>query len=102
MMFGRVMQKAVFFVIAAAATGLAGAQQARPNPGDPKAPVPAFEYRSVFESYRRHAEPEVSGWREMNEEVRRIGGHVGIVREQPHPTKPVAKPPADAAHGGNK
>jgi hypothetical protein len=96
------MHKAVFFVVAAAAAGLAAAQQPRPNPGEPKAPVPAIEHRSAFEGYRRHTEPEVSGWREMNEEVRRIGGHVGIVREQPHPAKPGAKPPADAARGGHK
>jgi hypothetical protein len=96
------MRKVVVFVLAAAAVGLAAAQQPRPHPGDPKAKVPAIEHRSAFENYRRYSEPEVSGWRELNEEVRRIGGHVGIVREQPHPQKPGAKPAPEAGHGGHK
>lgn len=89
-------------MVAATAAGLAAAQQPRPDPGDPKAKAPEVAYRSAFETYRRYSEPEVSGWREMNEEVRRIGGHVGIAREKPHPTKPGAKPDPDAGHGGHK
>jgi hypothetical protein len=96
------MHKAVFFVVAAAAAGLAAAQQPRPNPGDPKAPVPAIEHRSAFEGYRRYTEPEVSGWREMNEEVGRVGGHVGIVRGQRDAQKPGAKPSASPAQGGHE
>jgi hypothetical protein len=94
------MHKAVFFVVAAAMAGLAAAQQPRPAPADPKAKVPAVEHRSAFESYRRHTEPEVSGWREMNDEVGRIGGHVGMHRQGT--AKPGAKPPAEAGHGGHK
>lgn len=96
------MRKGVVFVIAAAAAGWATAQQPRPDPRDPKVKVPPLEYRSAFESYRRYSEPEVSGWREVNEEVRRIGGHVGIVREQGNSAKPDAKPARDAGHGGHK
>jgi hypothetical protein len=92
------MHKAVLFVVAVAGAGAAAAQQPqRPNPADPKANVPAVEHRSVFEGYRRYAEPEVSGWREMNEEVGRIGGHVGMHR-QGGATKPAAKPPAHGEH----
>jgi hypothetical protein len=92
------MHKAVLFVLAVAGAGAAAAQQPqRPNPADPKANVPALEHRSVFEGYRRYAEPEVSGWREMNDEVGRIGGHVGMHR-QGGATKPAAKPPAHGEH----
>lgn len=96
------MGKAVFFIVAATAAALAAAQQSRPDPRDPKAAVPAVEYRSALETYRRYSEPEVSGWREMNEEARRIGGHAGIVREQPQAAKPEAKPASEAGHGGHK
>ena len=96
------MRKAVLSVLAAAAVSLAAAQEPRPDPGDPKTKVPAAEHRSAFESYRRYSEPDVAGWREMNEEARRIGGHVGIVREQRDPVKPGAKPAPEAGHGGHK
>jgi hypothetical protein len=95
------MHKALFFVIAATTAGPAAAQQPRPDPGDPKTKVPAVEHRSAFESYRRHTEPEVSGWREMNDEVGRIGGHLGMHRQGT--AKPAAKTPATpAAQGGHE
>jgi len=97
------MHKAVFFLVAAVAAGLATAQQPRPDPGEPKAKVPVIEHRSAFEGYRRYTEPEVSGWREMNEEVGRVGGHVGIARGQRgDAAKPGAKPSASPAQGGHE
>lgn len=93
------MRKEVLFVVAAAAAGLAAAEQPRPDPRDPKAKAPEVVYRSAFENYRRYSEPEVAGWREMNDEVRRIGGHVGIARET---AKPGATPAPEAGHGGHK
>ncbi len=93
------MYKELVLLLAATAAMSAGAQPPRPEPADPKARVPSVEYRSAFEGYRRYAEPEVTGWREMNEEVGRVGGHLGIVREA---AKPGAKAPAQAGHGGHK
>jgi hypothetical protein len=89
------MHKSAFLVLAAAAAGAAAAQQQRPDPNDPKAKAPPVEYRSAFEGYRPYAEREAAGWREMNDEARRIGGHVGIMREQ-------AKPAPQHGHGGPK
>jgi hypothetical protein len=96
------MSKAIFLVIAIFTAGSAAAQQPRPDPSDPKARVPAVEHRSAFESYRRYAQPEVSGWREMNDEAGRVGGHVGMHRQGT--AKPGAKPPAAApsAQGGHE
>jgi hypothetical protein len=92
------MYKAIAFALAAAvASGAAAQSAAKPEPGDPKARVPALEYRSAFEGYQRYAEPEVSRWRETNDEVGRVGGHVGIHR-QGGASKPPPKPPAHGEH----
>lgn len=97
------MYKRIVLLLAASAAATAAAQQPqRPDPGNPGARVPAIEHRSAFEGYRRYADPEVAGWREMNQEVGRVGGHLGIVRGQGEAAKPGAKAPAQAGHGGHK
>ena len=97
------MYKRIVLLLAVGAAATAEAQQPqRPDPADPKARAPAIEHRSAFEGYRRYAEPELAGWREMNQEVGRVGGHLGIVREQSRPPKAGAKPAAEAGHGGHK
>lgn len=83
----------VFFPLAAAAAS-ANAQ----HPADPAAPAPAVKYESAFADYRPHREEKPAPWREVNDEVGRIGGHVGMFRSsggraapgQPQP--PRAKP----------
>lgn len=93
------MRREILFILAAISAGAAAAQPAeKPAPADPRARGPVVEYRSVFDDYRRYAEPEVSGWREKNQEVGRIGGHVGMHRPG-GATKPEAKPPV---HGERK
>jgi hypothetical protein len=87
------MRKTAAFLLAMLVAGAAGAQgERRPEPGDPAARVPATEYRSSFDTYRRYAESEPASWREANEEVRRLGGHVGHV----------GKPGAKTADGQEK
>ena len=76
-----------FFASAAAAQ-----QIARPDPADPSARSPKPVYRSAFAAYRPWAETEVARWRESNEEVGRLGGHVGHAGR--------AKPKPAAAAGG--
>ena len=49
------------------------------KPTDPTAAAPAPEYRSVFEGYKPFREEAVTNWRTLNEEVGRVGGHVGIM-----------------------
>jgi len=84
------MYKQVLFALAAATAGSAAAQ-ARPDPADAKAKAPSVEHRSAFEGYKPYAEPELAPWRAVNEEVRQVGGHLGIVR--------ASKPDS---HGGHK
>lgn len=91
------MYKQMLFALAAATAGSAAAQ-ARPDPADAKAKAPPVEYRSAFEGYKPYAEPELAPWRAVNEDVRRVGGHIGMMRAQSR-DKPQAKPPA---HGGHK
>ena len=75
------MYKSVCLALAVATAGAAAAQEKRPDPKDPKAKAPPVEYRSAFEGYRPHAEPEIAPWRALNEEVGRVGGHLGIMRK---------------------
>ena len=77
------MKYAPLYLLAALAAGTATAQApARPDPGDPAARAPAPTYRSPFEGFQRLEEAPRRGWREANEEAARIGGHIGILREQ--------------------
>ncbi len=77
------MKHVPWYLLAALAAGTATAQApARPDPADPAARAPAPTYRSAFEGSRRLEEAPRRDWREANEEAARIGGHVGILREQ--------------------
>lgn len=100
------MSKFFCIVLAACAAGSAAAQtSARPDPADPKAAVLARAYESAFKEYRPYADPEIARWRQANDEMGRLGGHVGHVGQVPRetsPAKPGAKPPVPASHGGHK
>jgi hypothetical protein len=77
------MRYVPWYLLAALAAGTATAQiPTRPDPADPAARVPAPTYRSVFEGFRRLEETPRAGWREANDEAARIGGHLGILRDQ--------------------
>jgi len=66
-------------VLAAVAPFAAAQQQPRPEPANPTAPVPAFKYDSTFAGYRGFREEPLAPWRDVNDEVARAGGHIGIV-----------------------
>lgn len=73
----------LYCALAAAWLPSAAAQQAtRSHPADPAVRVPAPKYQSAFSGYRPLREEPVAPWREVNDEVARIGGHLGIVRGQ--------------------
>jgi hypothetical protein len=76
---------------------------ATPAPADPSAPAPPVSYKSAFESYRGYREEPLADWRAVNDEVGRIGEHVGIFRApaaaggQP-PVRGAPQAPAAAGH----
>ena len=75
------MKKLLLYGLAASVAGCAAAPEpARPNPSDPKAAAPATTYRSAFEGYTAFRDQEPADWRQLNEEVDKAGGHVGIMR----------------------
>ena len=98
------MHKAKVFVLLAYASGLAVAQTSVRTPAsDPKAAAPAPSYESAFKDYRPYVDPEIARWREVNQEVGQLNGHMGHVPKQPGVTgKPAAKPPAQGGHGAHK
>jgi len=98
------MFKSIAFTLAALVAGGAAAQgTSRPDPSDPKASAPSrTAYESAFKGYRPHSDPEVGRWRESNEEMGRLKGHIGHV---PGSVPPVASPapkPGSGSHGGHK
>jgi len=85
---------------ALASQAVAQPQSARPDPTNPAVAVPVVKYESAFAGYRPHREQELSPWRELNEDVAKVGGHIGIFRGAGHagdgsaPAKPSAVKPA--------
>ncbi len=98
------MLKATCFVLAAILAGSAAAQTAaRPDAADPKAAAPAQPYESAFKGYKPYIDSDIARWREVNEDVGRLNGHVGHVPRQSGPAaNPGAKPPAPTGHGAHK
>lgn len=59
----------------------AAAQQTeRKHPADPTATAPAPAYESAFAGYQPLGTEKPGQWRELNDEVGRVGGHIGILR----------------------
>ena len=79
----------------AVAAGAAHAQS-QPKPDAPAAAAPPPARASAFEGYRPYRDEALAPWREVNDEVGRVGGHSGVVRadRKPPPTPPAA--PAQA------
>jgi len=87
------MKTAIRLVCCSVAALLAGAASAEstnaPNPADPSVDVPAPRYDSAFSDYVRQRDDKLAPWRDVNDEVARIGGHIGILRGATQP-KPAA------------
>lgn len=98
------MYKSIAFTLVASVAASAAAQvAARPDPADPKAAAPTRPaYESAFKGYRPHSEPEVARWRESNEEMGRLKGHVGHVPGSVPPAASPASKSGHAGHGGHK
>jgi len=70
-----------------------------PNPADPKAAVPAAQYRSAFQGYRPYREQGPGNW---SETLRNLGPPWRGPGSQAATPKPPAKPAPQPAHGGHK
>jgi hypothetical protein len=68
------------------AVAAAGAQT--PAPRERAVAPPA--YRSAYEGYRPFVEEPAAPWREVNDTVGRVGGHIGVLRAEgaTAPTQP--------------
>ena len=97
------MHRTTLFALAACFAGSAAAQATvRPEPADPKAATSAQPYESAFKDYRPYVDPEIARWREVNDEVGRLKGHVGHVGHVPQQPASPAKPAASSGHGAHK
>ena len=74
--------------------------------GTHRAKAPPVEFRSAFEGYRPHADPDLRDWRKSNEEVGAAGGHAGHRPGQgpgADTSRPqTGKPESSNGHGGHK
>lgn len=83
---------ALWAAVAHAPAVLAAEAAAPPRPPAPASP-PA--YVSAFAGYQPYREPTRAPWKGVNEEVGRIGGHAGYVRDAAPPPQPPRLPPAE-------
>lgn len=89
---------AVLVCMALAPLANAHQKAAQSDPADPSAPVPPSKYESPFASYLLYREPDLTPWQEVNDEVARAGGHLGILKGTGHgahaPAKASSRSPA--------
>jgi hypothetical protein len=73
-----------FWLTAFAAIGPAHGQQAAAaaQGNSPPQSMPSL-YKSPFATYRGFREEPPAVWREVNDEVARVGGHVGVLKAGP-------------------
>ncbi|MSO89394.1 MAG: hypothetical protein EXQ89_05460 [Rhodospirillaceae bacterium] len=65
--------------LAVLVAGTAAAQSPKPTTAaDPRALAP-FGYRSVFRDFRKFGPTETVPWKDANEAVAKVGGHVGVL-----------------------
>lgn len=89
---------ATFVLSTASYAGHEPATQAKPDPFDAQASVPAAVYESAFTQYRAQPQQRLSSWKEANDEVSRIGGWRSYAREaaEAAPASASASAPAPA------
>jgi hypothetical protein len=84
------------FAVLLYVTPVSLAAAAPPNPAQPDAPVPVVKHESGLAGYVPFREEKLASWREVNDEVARAGGHVGIFggAHGGHAAGTATKPPA--------
>jgi hypothetical protein len=87
-----------------AQAGPASGNPAPRDPADPAAQIAASAYQSPFAGYRPFADRGVGPWRELNDEVARVGGWRAYAREvfEANEAAKGAAPPASERDAGGK
>ena len=107
------MLKRLCAAAAIAAVASAAHAQSQPQADVPGPAAPSPARASAFEGYRPYRDEALAPWREVNDEVGRVGGHSGVVRADrqavppsplpvPSPPSGPAQPPAPAQSPGTK
>jgi len=83
---------------------MAQAHPPRPAPTEPAAPIANQPYESVFRHYQPIGEPEqapAAQWRAANDEMARLRGHAGHLKEAVSSTSDASQPTGShPGHGG--
>jgi hypothetical protein len=92
----------VLYIAALLLPAAASAQQstARANPASPDAVAPAVNYDSAFAGYTPYRDEKPAPWRDVNDEVGRVGGHIGIIGGAGHAGHKTAPPKSGAPGAG--
>ena len=79
----RYLHRHVIGALCIAALSLPAAQAAEltatPAAANANARVPETQYRSAFTGYQPFREQKLAPWRELNDDVHKAGGHIGIM-----------------------
>lgn len=69
------------------------AAQDRPKPDEANAPTIPLQYDSAFAAYQAAGDLALTpdkNWRAVNDQVGRLGGHMGSIKDAPATTAPAA------------
>lgn len=97
----KILAMPLLALIAGSAVAQINPQQ---KPSGTRDSLPGVSYESAFTGYRPYVDPELARWREANDEMGRLNGHVGHLPGSvpPRGAPGNSKPPAHAGHGGAK
>lgn len=87
-----VLVASAFAPLAGAQHGTHGAQPPASPPARPVGTQPSYE--SAFADYRPYREEPAASWRQVNDEVARVGGHAGVLKAEPAPGAAPARDPS--------
>ena len=82
----------------AIAIPVAALAQPKVDAADPKTQVPAVRYESAFAGYRSFKDEKPAPWKQVNEEVKGMGGHAAHGAAKPDAPKAPAAKPAEHKH----